>query len=44
LLLALLGAFAFMHFSGLSRSTENAYINADVVNVASLVAGRVTAV
>jgi len=44
LLAALLGGFAYMHFSGLSRSTENAYINADVVNVASLVAGRVIAV
>ncbi|MGA7749080.1 MAG: HlyD family secretion protein [Gallionella sp.] len=43
-LIALLAGFAFMHYSELSRSTENAYINADVVNVASQVAGRVTAV
>jgi len=44
LLAALLGGFALVHFSGGTRSTENAYINADVVNVASLVAGRVIAV
>lgn len=44
LLLAVLGGFAYAHFSGSTRSTENAYINADVVNVASLVAGRVIAV
>jgi membrane fusion protein (multidrug efflux system) len=44
LLTALLGGLAFMYFSGGTRSTENAYINADVVNVASLVAGRVTGV
>lgn len=43
-LAALLGGFAFYHYSGLSRSTENAYINADVVNVAAQVSGRVTAV
>jgi len=43
LLAALLGGFAWVHFSGGTRSTENAYINADVVNVASLVAGRVIA-
>ena len=42
-LAALLAGYIFMHFSGRSRSTENAYINADVVNVASLVAGRVIA-
>jgi len=35
---------AVSYFAGRSRSTENAYINADVVNVASLVAGRVVAV
>ena len=35
---------AATYFAGRSRSTENAYINADVVNVASLVAGRVVAV
>ncbi len=44
LLLAFIGSFTFMYFSGLSRSTENAYISADVVNVAALVAGRVIAV
>jgi membrane fusion protein (multidrug efflux system) len=43
-LAALLGGFAFYHYSGLTRSTENAYINADVVNVAAQVSGRVTAV
>ena len=43
-LAALLGGFAFYHYAGLSRSTENAYINADVVNVAAQVSGRVTAV
>jgi membrane fusion protein, multidrug efflux system len=43
-LIALLAGFAFMHYYGLTRSTENAYINADVVNVAAQVAGRVTAV
>jgi membrane fusion protein, multidrug efflux system len=42
--IALLGGFAFMHYAGLTRSTENAYINADVVNVAAQVSGRVTAV
>ncbi len=39
-----LGIFAYLHFSAHSRSTENAYINADVVNVAAQVAGRVIAV
>ena len=43
-LIALLGGFAFYHYAGLTRSTENAYINADVVNVAAQVSGRVTAV
>lgn len=43
-LVASLGGFAYVHFSGNTRSTENAYISADVVSVASLVAGRVTAV
>ena len=38
------GAVAFMYYYGRSRSTENAYINADVVNVASQVNGRVIAV
>lgn len=35
---------AFAYFAGFSRSTENAYINADVVSVASQVSGRVIAV
>ena len=39
-ILGLSGAY----YAGRSRSTENAYINADVVSVASLVAGRVVAV
>jgi len=43
-LVVLLGGYAFVHFSGNSRSTENAYISADVVNVASLVSGRVKTV
>jgi membrane fusion protein (multidrug efflux system) len=43
-LAAMIGGFAFYHYSGLTRSTENAYINADVVNVAAQVSGRVTAV
>jgi len=41
---ACLGGYAYMQYSGHTRSTENAYINADVVNVSSLVAGRITAV
>lgn len=44
LIVAVLGGYAYMHFSGHSRSTENAYINADVVNVAAQVSGRITAV
>jgi membrane fusion protein (multidrug efflux system) len=40
----MLGGFAFYYFAGLSRTTENAYINADVVSVAAQVNGRVTAV
>ncbi len=43
-LIAVLGGFALMHYYGLTRSTENAYINADVVSVAAQVSGRVTAV
>jgi membrane fusion protein, multidrug efflux system len=43
-LVALLGGYAFYHYAGLTRSTENAYINADVVSVAAQVSGRVTAV
>jgi membrane fusion protein (multidrug efflux system) len=38
------GAVAFMYYYGRSRSTENAYINADVVSVAAQVNGRVIAV
>lgn len=44
LLAALIGGLAFYHYSGLTRSTENAYINADVVNVSAQVSGRVIAV
>ena len=43
-LVALSGGIAFIYHSELTRSTENAYINADVVNVAAQVSGRVTAV
>ena len=41
---ASIAGLAFAYFAGLSRSTENAYINADVVNVAAQVSGRVLAV
>lgn len=41
---ALLGTFIFLKLTSHVRSTENAYINADVVEVASLVPGRVIAV
>lgn len=43
LLLILLGGFAYQHFSGTTRSTENAYIAADVISVTPQVAGRVIA-
>ncbi len=43
-LAALIAGLFIAYFAGFSRSTENAYINADVVNVASLVGGRVVAV
>lgn len=43
-LAALLAGLAIAYYAGRSVSTENAYINADVVNVASLVSGRVIAV
>ncbi len=43
-LAAVAAVAAFTYLYGRSRTTENAYINADVVNVASLVSGRVTAV
>ncbi len=41
LLAALLGWLAYEHYADATRSTENAYIEADVVSVASQVAGRV---
>lgn len=44
LIVAVLGASVYMYFSSRVRSTENAYLNADVVPVASLVAGRVVGV
>jgi membrane fusion protein (multidrug efflux system) len=44
LLVIALGVFAFFYFSASTRSTENAYINADVVNVAAQVSGRVSSV
>lgn len=40
-LVLLLGWLAYQHYHDATRSTENAYIEADVVNVASQVAGRV---
>ncbi|OIR16222.1 putative multidrug resistance protein EmrK [mine drainage metagenome] len=43
-IVALIAGLSFAYFAGLSRSTENAYINADVVNVAAQVSGRVIAV
>jgi membrane fusion protein (multidrug efflux system) len=43
-LVVALAILAATYFAGRSRSTENAYINADVVSVASLVGGRVIAV
>jgi membrane fusion protein (multidrug efflux system) len=43
-LVALIAGLAFAYFTGRSRSTENAYINADVVSVAAQVSGRVVAV
>lgn len=43
-LLLVLGGLAYMHYASQTRSTENAYLSADVVNVASLVAGKVIAV
>lgn len=41
LVAVLLGGLAFNYYAGFTRNTENAYINADVVNVAAQVAGRV---
>jgi membrane fusion protein (multidrug efflux system) len=43
-LAAVVVGLAIAYFAGFSRSTENAYINADVVSVASQVNGRVIAV
>lgn len=43
-LVALCGILAAIFLSGRSRSTENAYINADVVSVAAQLSGRVVAV
>ncbi|VVC84177.1 HlyD family secretion protein [Sideroxydans sp. CL21] len=43
-IVALIAGLSFAYFARLSRSTENAYINADVVNVAAQVSGRVIAV
>jgi membrane fusion protein, multidrug efflux system len=43
-LLALVIGLSIAYYAGRSRSTENAYINADVVSVASQVSGRVIAV
>lgn len=40
----ILGGLAYTYYSGRTRSTENAYINADVVSVAAQVSGRVIAV
>jgi membrane fusion protein (multidrug efflux system) len=43
-LVAIAIGLTIAYFAGFSRSTENAYINADVVSVASQVSGRVIAV
>ena len=43
-LVVLIAGLSIAYFASLSRSTENAYINADVVNVAAQVSGRVVAV
>jgi membrane fusion protein (multidrug efflux system) len=43
-LMALCIGLAVAYYAGRSRSTENAYINADVVSVAAQVSGRVVAV
>ena len=44
LCVAALGGIAYLYFSGSTRSTENAYISADVVSVAAQANGRVVAV
>ncbi len=41
---ALIGGFIYVEYSSRVRSTENAYLNADVIEVAAQVAGRVIAV
>lgn len=43
-LFALAGISAYVYFSPATRSTENAYVNADVVNVAPEVSGRIVKV
>ncbi len=43
-LIVLLAGYGYYRYAALTRSTENAYINADVVNVAAQVSGRVIAV
>ncbi len=44
LAIAIIGGFAYHEIAARERSTEKAYLSADVVPVASLVAGRVVAV
>jgi membrane fusion protein (multidrug efflux system) len=44
LVIALIGGFVYMQYASRYRSTENAYLNADVVSVASLVPGRIIGV
>jgi membrane fusion protein, multidrug efflux system len=43
-IVALLGVFAYVRLTAHVRSTENAYLNADVVDVAAQVTGRAIAV
>ncbi len=44
LIVGVLGGIGYQQYSSRYRSTENAYLNADVVQVAAQVAGRVTTV
>jgi membrane fusion protein (multidrug efflux system) len=44
LLAILVGGYVYVHYSAKVRSTENAYLNASVVEVATQVTGHVTAV
>ncbi len=44
LVIGVLGGVGYQQYSSRYRSTENAYLNADVVQVAAQVAGRVTGV